>query len=170
MVTRRQLIQVSIGGAVVVAAGGGAALLLQDTVLRSPRRALRVLTGDQFSILAAVADRIAPANGDFPSAWEVFVPEKVDELLSRVHPANAAEIGQALGLLESPAAGLVLDGRTSTFTGSSGEEQDAILAAWRASDITVRRKAFKAINGLCNAAYYASPEIYPHVGYPGPST
>lgn len=170
MVTRRQLIKVGIGGAVVVAAGGGGLLLLQDTVLRSPRRALRALTADQFSVLAAVADRIAPANDGFPSAWEVEVPEKVDELLSRVHPANAQEIGQALGLLESPAAGLLLDGRTTTFTAASPDDQDAILAAWRASDIEVRRKAFKAINGLCNAAYYASPEIYPHLGYPGPPT
>lgn len=152
----------------MVAVGGGIALLVQETVARSPRRALRSLSPEQFSVLAAVAGRIAPASDPFPSAWEVEVPEKIDELLSRTHPANAEEVGQGLMLLESAAAGMLLEGRTSTFTASAPEEQDEILAAWRASSIAVRRKVFKALNGLCNAAYYASPEVYPAMGYPGP--
>lgn len=168
MVTRRKVLKIGFGGAAVVAVGGGAALFLQGTVTRAPRRSLRALTEEQFSVLAAVADRIAPASGDFPSAWDVEVPEKVDELLSRAHPANAAEVGQGLMLLESAAAGLLLEGRISTFTGSTPHEQDETLASWRASDLEVRRKVFKALNGLCNAAYYASPEVYAAVGYPGP--
>lgn len=162
------MLKVGLGGAAVVAVGGGAALFLRDTVSRTPRRPLRALTAAQFSVLAAVADRIAPASGAFPSAWEVSVPEKIDELLSRVHPGLVEEVGQGLMLLESAAAGMLLDGRTSTFTGSTPAEQDEILESWRASDIEVRRKVFKALNGLCNAAYYGSPEVYPAVGYPGP--
>lgn len=169
MVTRRQVLKVGLGGAAVIAVGGGTLLLLQDTVARTPRRALRFLSEDQFSVLAAVADRVSPENGDFPSAWDVEVPEKIDELLSRMPEAAATEVGQGLLLLESAAAGMVLEGRTSTFTASSPEEQDEILASWRASDLEVRRKLFKALNGLCNSAYFASPEIYPLVGYPGPA-
>ena len=168
MATRRQLLQVGLGGVAVVAVGGGAALLLRGTVSRSPRRPLRALTPAQFSVLAAVADRVAPQNGEFPSAWTVQVPEKIDELLSRVHPGLAGEVGQGLMLLESAAAGMLLEGRTTTFTGSTPTEQDEILTAWRASDLEVRRKVLKALNGLCNAAYYGSPEVYPAVGYPGP--
>ena len=168
MVTRRQVLKVGLGGAAVVVVGGGAALLLRETVARTPRRPLRALTEEQFSVLAAVADRVAPASGEFPSAWQVEVPERIDELLSRVHPGLADEVGQGLMLLESAAAGMLLEGRTATFTGSPPDEQDAILASWRASGLEVRRKTFKALNGLCNATYYASPEVYAAVGYPGP--
>ncbi len=169
MVTRRQVLKVGLGGAAIVVVGGGGALLLQGTVGRTPRRPLRALSEDQFAVLAAVADRVAPARGAYPSAWEVEVPEKVDELLSRTHPSNAEEVGQGLMLLESAVAGMLLDGRTSSFTGSSPEEQDEILATWRGSNIETRRKVFKALNGLCGAAYYASPQVYAAVGYPGPA-
>ena len=169
MVTRRQALKVGLGSAAVFAVGGGTALLLSGTVECVPRRALRALSRDQFSVLAAVADRVAPQNGEFPSAWELEVPEKVDELLSRVPPASAREFGQGLMLLESAAAGMMLEGRVTTFSASTPQEQDEILATWRASDLHVRRRVFKAVNGLCNSAYYASPEVYAAVGYPGPT-
>src|SRR2546426_62775 len=48
------------------------------------------------------------------------------------------------------------------------EELDERLRAWRDSRLSVRRTGFKALRGLCCAAYYSSIETYPSVGYPGP--
>lgn len=165
--TRRAVLKFGLGGAVLLAVGG-VGLALRGTVLRQPRTALRVLDEREFSILAAVADRIAPGQDGFPSAWSLQVPEKVDALLFTMHPGAGEEMKAALGLLENAAAGLLLEGRTRTFTGSSAEQQDAILASWRDGSIMVKRTAFKALNGLCAATYWSSPEIYEHVGYPGP--
>jgi hypothetical protein len=164
---RRTFLKIGLG-AVGAAAAGGAVLAFRPTVLRTPRVALQVLSEKEFSVLAAIADRISPARPPLPSAWEVRVPEKIDALLATSDPAMVAEIQQVLGLIESAAAGMLLDGRTSTFTGSAPAEQDRVLAAWRSSDLQVRRIAFRALNGLCGASYWSDPAVYRHIGYPGP--
>ena len=65
-------------------------------------------------------------------------------------------------------AGSLLDGRTRPFTQLDAAGQDATLDGWRRSRISVRRTAFQALHGLCMGSYYASPETYAAVGYPGP--
>ncbi|HWV39173.1 MAG TPA: gluconate 2-dehydrogenase subunit 3 family protein [Vulgatibacter sp.] len=161
------MIRYGLGGAVALAAGG-VGLSLQQTHLRRPSRPLRALDERTFSILAAVADRVAPAEGAFPAASELQVAEKVDELLAGVHPSVVEEIKQVLHLLENGVAGLLLDGRPRPFTALEPQAQDEALQAWRRSRLGLRRTAYRAIRGLCAAAYYASPEIQPAVGYPGP--
>lgn len=165
--TRRQVIRFGIGGAALLALGG-VGLSLQRTVSRTPRAALQSLSEREFSILAAVADRIAPGGGAFPSAWDARVPEKLDALFATMHPGAVDELKQALALLENAAAGLLLDGRTSTFTGSSPSQQDEILEGWRTSALQVRRTGFKALNGLVGATYWSSSDVFSAVGYPGP--
>ena len=166
-ITRRTILRYGLGGALVLAAGA-AGIALQDTLLRQPMAKLQVLDQRTFSILVAVADRIAPAGGGFPSAEELQVAEKIDGLLARMDPAVGGEIKQVLLLLENALAGLVFDGRTKPFTRMMPEAQDDALRSWQNSRLDVRRTAYTALHGLCAAAYYASPEIYPLVGYPGP--
>lgn len=165
--SRRTVIRYGLGGAVVLAAGG-VGLSLQRTVARSPARPLRALDETSFSVLAAVADRISPARGDFRSASDLLVAEKVDDLLATVDPAVVEEVTQVLHLLENGLAGLVFDGRPRAFSALDPSEQDRALAAWKGSRWSLRRTAYRALHGLCAAAYYASPEAYPAVGYPGP--
>ena len=158
-------------GGVAVAVTGGIGLALRGTVEREPRRPRKVLTRKQFSVLAAFAERITPPfevhGRTAPSPWEVEVPEQVDALLAGMHPADTAEIADALGVIESAAAGLLLEGRTSTFTASSPAAQDRIIESWRTSDLALRRKAYRALAGLCRASYYASPAVFAFVGYTG---
>jgi len=161
------VIRYGLGGAVALAAGG-VGLSLQRTRPRAPSRPLRALDERTFSILAAVADRVTPPREGFPAASELQVAEKIDELLTGVHPAVLEEITQVLHLLENGLAGLVLDGRPKPFTALSPQAQDEALQSWKRSRLGLRRTAYKALRGLCAAAYYASPEIYPAVGYPGP--
>ncbi|HMV65939.1 MAG TPA: gluconate 2-dehydrogenase subunit 3 family protein, partial [Myxococcota bacterium] len=142
-------------------------------VPREPRRPLRALDARSFAVLAAVAERVAPGgpspNGAaFPSASDVMVPEKIDALLATCDPAMTGEVSQALLLLENALAGLVLDGRARAFTACDADEQEAILEGWRTSRLHLRRQVYKALRGLCASAYYASPEVYAAVGYPGP--
>lgn len=169
---RRRFLQVGLLGAGVLALGG-VGLALRPGALRAPRRPLRVLDATAFSVLAAVAERVAPggtgADGArFPPASEVLVAEKLDELLSTSDPAMATELTQALLLLENALAGLVLDGRPRAFTACTPDEQDVILEAWRTSRLQVRRQVYKALRGLCASTYYGSPEVFAAVGYPGP--
>jgi len=165
--TRRNLVKVGLGGALLLAVDG-VGVGLQRRAQRTPASPLRVLDPRAFSVLAAVADRVAPARAGFPAASELHVAEKVDALLATMHPADGEDLRQALLLLENAFAGLVLDGRPTPFTRLDPAAQDRVLRAWQTSRLHLRRTAFEAMRGLCAAAYYASPEIHRLVGYPGP--
>lgn len=171
--SRRTVLKYGLGGAAVLALGG-IGLAVRDTVKRQPHRPLQVLSARDFSILWAVAETLLPgakAQGDtpaFPTASDVRVAEKVDAFLARSDPGVQTEVRQVLGLLENALAGSLFDGRFQSFTASDPQAQAQALDAWRHSKLQVRRTAFRALHGLCAAAYYASPEVYPSVGYPGP--
>lgn len=165
--SRRTVLRYGLGGAALLAVGG-VGLGLRPGVLREPKAPLRALDAVAFSVLAAVAERVAPGGQGFPAASALGVPEKVDALLASSDPGLAAEVSQALKLLENALTGLLLEGRTRPFTACSAAEQDAVLESWRTSGLLVRRQVYKALRGLCASAYYASPETYAAVGYPGP--
>jgi hypothetical protein len=71
-------------------------------------------------------------------------------------------------LVENALAGLLFDGRWSSFTGSSPEVQDAALNNLRTSVIPIRRSIYRAIYGMVSGAYWSSPETYAAAGYGGP--
>jgi hypothetical protein len=145
----------------------GTAVWVRGTVLRPPAQPLRYLSLHEFSILAAVADRLVRGPG-IPSAADLLVAENVDGVLARMHPADAGEVRSVLHLLENALAGLVLDGRISTFTGSPPEVQDRVLAAWSRARVPLFRTAYRALHSLCLGAAWGNPAMYAHAGYPGP--
>jgi hypothetical protein len=136
----------------------------------TPARPLRALDPEAFAVLAAVADRLCPGGEGLPKARELEVAEKVDALLAAMDPAMVADVQVVLSLIENALAGLLFEGRWTTFTAALPEAQDRILEAWRSSRVYARRSAFKAVHGLVTAAYWGSPEVHARVGYPGPPT
>ena len=132
---------------------------------REARRTLSCLSALEFSIIASACEAIVPTYEDFPSAWDLQVPELIDEYLTLLHEGDQADFKSALGLLENGFAGLLLDGRPKPFTVATVEERQETLAGWRASLIPLRRTAFRAIHKVVVSTYYAQPAVYPHMGY-----
>ncbi|MCK6525683.1 gluconate 2-dehydrogenase subunit 3 family protein [Myxococcota bacterium] len=165
--SRRSALGLGLGGLAALSIGG-IGVSLSRTAPRSPRAPLQALDERQFAVLAAVADRIVPGDHRFPSAWDLWVPEKIDANLGKAEPGLAVELGMGLLLLENAVAALLLDGRPATFTRLDAEAQDETLKRWQSSSLTLRRTIYKALNGLCTATYWSSPEIWRLVGYPGP--
>jgi hypothetical protein len=166
-ITRRTILKYGLGGATLLAAGG-IGLGLQPTVLRAPSKPLKALDETEYSILAAVADRVCPHQDGQPTATDLDIAGQVDHLLSTLDPGTSTELRSVLRLLENAVPGILFDGRISTFTASSAETQDATLRSWQHSRILLRRSAYKAIRNLCAASYYSDPRTYPFAGYPGP--
>ncbi len=166
--SRRRLLQVGLGGAALLGLGGLGFWLWRPHSARVAPSDLKALDAGAWQILAAVAACICPEGKGFPSADTIGVASRVDALLAGLHPTTVSEIRQLLGLLENPASGLLLDGRIGSFSGADSETQAKILAGWRDSDIAVKRAGFKALSGLCASVYYSHPDVYAHVGYPGP--
>lgn len=166
--TRRSFMKRGLVGGALLLVGGGAALHLRRSRLRTPATPLQVLSVAEYSVLAAIADRLIPAGNGFPPAAQMRCAEKADAVLVRAHPGVLAELKQLIALFESALAGLLFDGRPTPFTQLDPEAQDRALLAWRNSRIAIRRTGYKALRNLLSATYYASPEAYAAVGYPGP--
>lgn len=167
---RRFLRRGLVGGALLVAAGV-APFAFRSTRLRRPHGTLRLLSPAEHSVLAAVAARIVPGDGagpKWPSADALDCAGKIDRLMARVHPDVGNDFRRLLRLIESGLAGALLAGSPRPFTRATPAEQDARLQAWRTSRLALLRSGYQAVKRLAHATYYASPETYALVGYPGP--
>jgi hypothetical protein len=125
------------------------------------------LTPNRLATLAAIADVVNPAVGDFPAARELDIAGKLSELMAHMEPGMAAELGQALDLVGGGFLALIVPARGKRFARLSTPTQAAEWQAWsEGSDL--QRSVHKAFNSLCGATYWACPEIWPLVNYPGP--
>jgi Gluconate 2-dehydrogenase subunit 3 len=170
--TRRSLLKKGLVGGAILLLGGTVPILLRSThILRRPRQPLRILTANEHAIFAAVAVRICPRDqtaAAWPSAEALQCAEKVDTIMAELHPKAAAEFKKLLHVFESGMTGLFSIASPTTFTGATEADQDRRLQAWRRSRVALFRSGYQAMKRLSVATYYASPETYAHVGYPGP--
>jgi len=170
--SRRTFIKRGLVGGGLLALAGSLPFALRSTALGPrPRRALRLLTLEEHAVLAAAAARLVPGDGagpSWPSAEAVDCAGKVDALLATVHPDAGRDFRRLLRLFESGLLGTFMAGSPRPFTRATPADQDARLEAWRRSRLTVMGSGYQALKRLTHAAYYASPEVYPRVGYPGP--
>jgi hypothetical protein len=166
---RRGFLKKGLLGAALLAVGGAGWLATRKT---RPAAALggpfQVLSPEEATVVLALADRLVPERAGFPRPREVGVPRKVDAIVGMTHPATQEEVRRLLRLFENALAGLLLDGQLRTFTGCAPAAQDARIRAWARSRLALRRTGYRALTRLVYAAYYASPETYGALGYPGP--
>src|SRR2546430_817973 len=104
---RRQFLKLGLFGSSLLVLGGSGLALWPGRRSYAPRRPLRVISDAHFPVLAAAAARAVSA----PSADPIEIAHGVDDALALSNPEAAADFDKLLGLLESPLAGLLLDGR-----------------------------------------------------------
>ncbi len=168
---RRFLKRGLFGGALLVAAGSLPFVFRTTRRDRTPRGPLRLLSADEYAVLAAAAARIVPgdaADARWPRADALDCAGKIDALMATVNPDVGRDFRRLLRLVESGVLGAVLAGSPRPFTRASAAEQDARLEAWRRSRLALLRSGYQAVKRLCHATYYSSPEVYELIGYPGP--
>lgn len=190
--TRRGFVRRTLLTVVLLSAAGAVPVALRSTRLaRPPRRPLRFFSLEEYAVFAAVADRVlADAPGDpnlpggplaalpaaadprplprGPSPSAVDVAGKADAFLEPLDAGSAKELKQLLALFENALFSLATLGPPTPFTQQTPAQQDRHLAAWAGSRLAVRRTGYQALKRLACAMYYASPEVYASVGYPGP--
>ena len=164
---RRKLLSYSLGSAALLC-GAIASLSFQSTQRPATIPSLTFLDEEYYAILYAIAQTLLPANPPFPAASEISVAKSIDAVLFSAQPEVQDQILQVLWLIENPSLSIFLSFHHKPFSQSSPEERTQILEDWRTSSILDLRSAFKALNGLCNAAYYAHPRVSKLTGYDGP--
>jgi gluconate 2-dehydrogenase subunit 3-like protein len=185
MESRRGLLKKSIGGVVLLSAAASVPVALRKTKLRATRADLKFFSAAEYSIWAAVADRIlardetpttqpeARLTGSVerppaPTAAEIDVAAKADAFLAPLPAGDAKDLKQLLALFDNALFSLLTGGPATPFTQMSAAQQDAHLRAWQTSRLAIRRTGFQAMKRLCAAIYFGSPETFASVGYPGP--
>lgn len=121
------------------------------------------LTAAQWSTLRSVCDTLLP--GSPPD-----LPVQMVEVLSTTgNPRDLAQVAQALSLLESPAAGLLLAGEPGRFSRLDRPRREAVLRRWATHPVPVLRQAFQAFKRLAGFLTYAAPEspVWAELGYSG---
>tara|TARA_B100000683_G_C12470442_1_gene547602 strand:+ start:701 stop:1276 length:576 start_codon:yes stop_codon:yes gene_type:complete len=166
--TRRSLLKKGLVGGGLLAVSGVGLSLQPGQDIPVPPQGLKILTPQNYATLMAIIPHVLPVSKGFPSTGDIQVAQRVDDLLALLHPADGAELAQALQVIENPVLGLVLDGRFRPFSVSSATEQEQTLRNWKTSRLAVRRTGYVALTGLIKSCYFSHPKTYAAVGYPGP--
>lgn len=164
--TRRRVLKAglfSIGA--IVASGAGALLWLRGCAAHV--RGLRAIDAHQYLTLERLVEVLfTPDAGcgmdvaafDLPRAFDTYLADEPDEV--------ASELRSALLLLE---AGPVLDRHGATpFSRLPLAERAAFFEGWMCGEDLTRRKITVALRKFFNLSLYDRPEMWPHIGYPGP--
>jgi hypothetical protein len=169
MESRRGLLKKTIGGAVLLAGAAAVPVAMRKTKLREAPAGLKFFTAAEYSIWAAVADRVLadPPNAA-PSPEQIDVAAKCDFFLGPLPEHDAKDLKQLLALFDNALFSFLTGGPPKPFTQMDAAQQDAHLSAWENSRLAIRRTGFQAMKRLCCAVYLGSPETYASVGYPGP--
>jgi hypothetical protein len=185
MESRRGLLKKTIGGAVLLGAAAAVPVALRKTKLRETTAQLKFFSPAEYSIWAAVAERVlardaTPATAEearltgfverpaAPSPAQIDVAAKADAFLSPLPAGDAKDLKQLLALFDNALFSFVTGGPATPFTQMDAAQQDAHLRAWQTSRLAIRRTGFQAMKRLCAAVYFGSPETFASVGYPGP--
>lgn len=166
MVTRRAFLRFGAAGAVLLAA---AELARADRTYRAagPDEPARVLGAADREVLAAVAPVIlAGALGAQIDAAAVIA--SIDRAVSGLPPHLQREVRQLLALLASWPGRRWLAGIDAPWRSAAPAEVHAFLERWRFSRWALLQQGYHALHELVLAAWYARPDAWPAIGYPGP--
>jgi len=165
-VTRRRVLQLGLGTGAVALLGGGGLTLLRGS---APDVAnLKRLSPQQFRTLSALARTHLPAGGPFAlGADDAQLARAFDAYLEGEPPAHVRDVQRALHLVEF--GPILFDRRLKTFSHLPPAEQLQHWLGWGQSDLLLRRQVWWGFAKFLGLVFYDRPEVWPHIGYPGPS-
>jgi hypothetical protein len=166
MVSRRQFLKFGLAGGLLLAAAGAARAQHGFRAATGAER-LEVLTESDRQVIAAIAPVILAGTGAAQAGLAAIVGS-VDRAVAGLPPHLQAEVKQLFALLASWPGRRLLAGVGAPWPQASGAEVAAFLERWRFSSWALFQQAYHALHELVLAAWYARPDSWPAIGYPGP--
>ena len=90
--------------------------------------------------------------------------------VAALSPAAQRDVGELFMLLSIGTARGLLTGVWGSWDQASTEAIEAFLQRWRHSRLALLQAGYHALHDLILAAWYAEPESWAAIGYPGPPT
>jgi len=165
--SRRRFLKVSlVAGGAILGAGGGGLLALRG---RAPKvEGLRILDVHEYRTLQSLVEVMLPNTDAIPvDAAQMDLPRAFDAFLADEPEHNVKDLQKALVLIEF--GPLAFDKKLTTFSRLGVDERARHWSEWAVSDNLLRRQVSIAMRKFFNLVYFDHDEVWPHVGYPGPS-
>jgi hypothetical protein len=165
--SRRRWLKLTLGaGGALLGTGLGGALLLRGWA--PSIGGLAHLDDHEYQTLAKLATALfPPAQGFEADVEQMELPRLFDEFLDGEPEENVTDLRRALVLLEY--GPLVYEHRFTTFSRLPRVEREEHFRSWMTSDDLTRRMVSVAFRKFLNLVFYDREEVWPHIGYPGPS-
>ena len=161
MIARRTFLKAGLAGGVLLGAGGLWYAATREGV--APGR----LDGSTRAMFAAIAPVILAGMLPAQPAARDAVVAGVETAYGGLSQAAQQELGQLFGLLAFAPSRYLLTGIAS-WQAATPDELARFLDDWRFHRFALLRGAYAALHDLVRGAWYARPESWPAIGYPGP--
>lgn len=165
--SRRRFLKLGlVAGGTILGAGGAGILALRG---RAPRvEGLRVLDAHEYRTLESLVAVMLPQTDAIPiDAAPMDLPRSFDGFLADEPEHNVKDLQKALLLIEL--GPLLFDKRLTTFSRLGAADRVEHWNAWAESDTLLRRQVSIAMRKFLNLVYFDHEQVWPHIGYPGPS-
>ena len=123
-----------------------------------------------FAIIPVMLRGALPMTGKGRNAAIHSVLSGFDTTVIHFSPAVRKEIRQLLDLLQFPLTRVVLTGVTSPWHQEDAMGIHSFLARWKTSRFSLFRSGYYALHDLIVGAWYANPDSWKRISYPGPPT
>lgn len=161
MLSRRTFLKAGLLGGIALGAGG-----VWFAATRESAPAGR-LPGSTRAMFAAITPVILAGSLDEGNALVERVVDDVERAVAGLSAAAQSELGELFGLLGFYPARLLLTG-IGDWRLATRAEIEAFLNGWRLHRIALMQGAYAALHDLVLGAWYAQPESWETIGYPGP--
>lgn len=163
---RRRFLTLGLGAtAALVLAGGGFALIqpgLDQGRLTAAGRSV-------FSAVArAVLDGSLPAEPVLRERALLAHLQRLDDTLGGFPSPVQSELSQLLAMLAAAPGRIAFAGLHTPWADADVPQIQQALQAMRTSSLVLKQQAYHALRDLTNAAYFADPQAWKMMGYPGP--
>jgi len=165
--SRRKFLKASlVAGGAVLGVGGGGLMALRG---RAPEvDGLTMLDGHEYKTLQSLVEVMFPRIEAIPiDVDSMDLPRAFDVFLAGEPEHNVDDLRKALVLIEF--GPLVFDRRWTTFSRLPPKERLEHWNAWATSSTLIRRQISLAMRKFFNLVFFDQPEVWPFIGYPGPS-
>lgn len=156
------------GGAAVLAAvlAGAGAASLRPAIRRG------LLTADGQILVNALGQAILqgslPEDNPAVALALTGLQKRFEELVQALPAHTQSDIEEMLVALNHPAGCRALMGHSIDWATASPQQVQTALTDMQKSDWSLRRQAYLALHDLIGGAYFAAPQTWAILGYPGP--
>jgi len=165
--SRRRFLKASlVAGGAILGVGGGGLLALRG---RAPSvDGLRVLDDHEYRTLQSLVEVMLPKTDEIPiDATPMDLPRAFDDFLVGEPEQSVKDLRKALVLIEF--GPLVFDKEITTFSRLPVDQRTEHWDSWGVSDNLLQRQVSIAMRKFLNLVYFDHEQVWPYIGYPGPS-